>query len=247
MDQCAIISDIHGNLPALEAVLADIQQRGIERIYCLGDLVGKGPDSVAVTDLCRERCTAVVMGNWDAQMADGKAKTSFHWQWNRERLGQARLDYLRALPFAIDFTVSGRRVRLYHASAQSIYHRVSFRHDFQRLREMFLNTEATGDGVAPPAIVGYGDIHHPFLLPVDYGLLFNVGSVGNPLDYCTLAAYAIMRGKWESVTEGPFNIEIARVPYDIERSLAMARTADMPNYAEYEFELRTANHRSQMP
>lgn len=247
MDHIAVISDIHGNLPALEAVLGDIRTRGIEQIYCLGDLVGKGPDSPAVVDLCREVCCATVLGNWDAEMASDKPKTSAHWYWNRPRLGAARLAYLATLPYAIDFTLSGRRVRLFHASAQGVEHRVSFRHDFQRLREMFHNTDATGHEVPPPDIVGYGDIHHPYILPVDRGMIFNVGSVGNSLDYCTLAGYAILRGNWESTKEGPFSVEIMRVPYDIEQALAMARAVDMPRYAEYEFELRTGDHRSQMP
>ena len=126
MEQIAIISDIHGNLPALEAVLEDIRQRQIERIYCLGDLVGKGPDSAAVIDLCRDVCTATVRGNWDETMVDEERGTSAHWQWNRERLGHARLTYLRNLPFAVDFLISGRRVRLFHASPQSVHHRSPF-------------------------------------------------------------------------------------------------------------------------
>ncbi len=55
MDKIAVISDIHGNLPALEAVLADIQQRDIHRIICLGDLVGKGPDSSKAIDIIKEK------------------------------------------------------------------------------------------------------------------------------------------------------------------------------------------------
>ena len=65
MEKIAIISDIHGNLPALEAVLLDIERRGIKRIICLGDLVGKGPDSAAVVDRIKEVCESVVQGNWD--------------------------------------------------------------------------------------------------------------------------------------------------------------------------------------
>lgn len=247
MEQIAIISDIHGNLPALEAVVQDIRQRGIARIYCLGDLVGKGPDSPVVVDICREICAATVYGNWDEVMADETQGTSVHWHWNRQRLGRERLTYLRELPYAIDFMLSGRCVRLFHASAQGVNHRVSFRHDFQRLRDMFLNTNFTGHATLPPNIVGYGDIHHPFMLPVERGLLFNVGSVGNPLDYCTLAGYAILSGEWASQAEGQFGLEIVRVPYDMDRALALARAVDMPQYAEYEFELRTGNHRSQMP
>ncbi len=62
MDPIAIISDIHSNLPALEIVLADIAARGIDTIYNLGDLVGKGPDSALVVDICREVCEIVDSG-----------------------------------------------------------------------------------------------------------------------------------------------------------------------------------------
>ena len=62
MDSVALISDLHGNLPALEAVLHDIKRRNISRIFCLGDLVGKGPHSEKVVDICREVCEVTVQG-----------------------------------------------------------------------------------------------------------------------------------------------------------------------------------------
>lgn len=245
MDQIAIISDVHSNLPALEAVLADIAGRGIEQIYCLGDLVGKGPDSACVVDLCRERCAAVVKGNWDDKLAEsGGGRTR---RWHQTQLGAERLDYLRTLPNTIDFLLSGKRVRLFHASAQDIYYRVGFWHDQNELRGMFANTPFTGFASPPPDIVGYGDIHHPYLLPVAGKTLFNVGSVGNPMDYIPLAGYVIMRGHFDSSRFGQIGTEIIRLPYDIEAALAQACAVDMPKLAEYAFELRHANHRSQMP
>jgi protein phosphatase len=65
LDKIAVISDVHGNMPALETVLADIKQRGIDQIYNLGDVVGKGPYSDQAIDRCREVCQVVVRGNWD--------------------------------------------------------------------------------------------------------------------------------------------------------------------------------------
>ena len=244
MDRIAIISDIHGNIPALEAVLADIRQRGIPRIYCLGDLVGKGPDSAAVVDVCRDICDVVVQGNWDNEITIERASDA--WQWHRNQLGEERLTYLRTLPYAVDLLLSGRRVRLFHASAKGIYHRVTFRSAFTELREMFRNTERTGFAHPPPDIVGYGDIHHPYLLPVDNRTLFNVGSVGNPLDGIALAGYAILQGKLEGTKQAHWSIEIVRVSYDIEQALALAQAVAMPQYAEYAFELQMADHRSQM-
>ena len=62
MAQIALISDIHGNIPALEAVLRDIQRRGIETIYCLGDLIGKGPHGDVAVDMVRTHCQQVIKG-----------------------------------------------------------------------------------------------------------------------------------------------------------------------------------------
>ena len=61
----AIISDIHGNLDALQIVLADIEQRGIEQIYCLGDIIGYGPNPCECLDLVIEKCAWSLMGNHD--------------------------------------------------------------------------------------------------------------------------------------------------------------------------------------
>jgi len=56
MERIALISDVHGNTIALETVLSDIRRRGIERVFCLGDLVGKGPDPDLAVDICRNAC-----------------------------------------------------------------------------------------------------------------------------------------------------------------------------------------------
>ena len=69
MDKIALISDIHANLEALEAVLAHIDAQGdVEKIFCLGDVVGYGPDPAAVIDLIENRCEWSLMGNHDFAM-----------------------------------------------------------------------------------------------------------------------------------------------------------------------------------
>ncbi|MET0959221.1 MAG: metallophosphoesterase family protein, partial [Psychrobacillus psychrotolerans] len=65
MSKIAIISDIHGNLTALESVLKDIEKRGVNQIFCLGDLVGKGPRGSECIELVRKHCDEVIYGNWD--------------------------------------------------------------------------------------------------------------------------------------------------------------------------------------
>lgn len=85
MDSVAIISDIHGNMTALEAVLENINQRGIQRIFCLGDLVGKGPDSAKAVDRIRDACEVVVLGNWDEGIQ--KVTDNEVMKWHQNQLG----------------------------------------------------------------------------------------------------------------------------------------------------------------
>lgn len=119
MEQIAIISDIHGNIPALTAVLDDIQQRGISRVFCLGDIVGKGPNSDLAVDIIKKNCEISVMGNWDDLM---NQDVDFEMaRWCRGLLGPERLAYLSTLPFSIEFMMSGKFVRLFHASPRSLY------------------------------------------------------------------------------------------------------------------------------
>lgn len=77
MNRVAIISDIHGNLPALETVLEDIHARSVDALYCLGDLAGKGPQGDTVIYLRRETCDGVVKGNWDEMMLRSKVSKGF--------------------------------------------------------------------------------------------------------------------------------------------------------------------------
>jgi protein phosphatase len=97
MDRIALISDIHGNLPALHAALRDIERRRIQRIFCLGDLVGKGPNSETVVDICRAVCERTIKGNWDDALASTDTGNPTL-QWHQRRLGTTRLAFLRDLP-----------------------------------------------------------------------------------------------------------------------------------------------------
>ncbi len=242
MEKLAIISDIHGNLTALEAALNDIRTRDVQTIYCLGDLVGKGPEGAAVTDRCREVCAGIVKGNWDDYLARPHNSFSDASVWHREQLGAERLDYLAALPHTIDFLLSGRCVRLFHASAEGVYTRVHQNVPRTVQQGMFENTSFTGFEHAPPTVVGYGDIHDAYLTVFEGKTLFNAGSVGNPLDETT-ASYALLGGVPGSTEPGPFAVQIVRVPYDVEEAVEVATRMAMPDLEAYASELRTARYR----
>ncbi|OAS86691.1 MULTISPECIES: metallophosphoesterase family protein [Metabacillus] len=241
MERIAIISDIHGNIPALDAVLKDIHSRQIQRIFCLGDLVGKGPDSSAAIDRIREVCEVVVKGNWDDFITK---ETEFETlKWHQNKLRNEQCIYLETLPFSFDFYMSGRSIRLFHASPFSLYTRIQPWDSVEKRLSMFENSVHTGVKNKQPDIVGYGDVHNAFIQHIQGKTLFNTGSVGNPLDV-TQASYVILEGQYGfSEKSSSFSIQFVRVPYDIEFAIQLARLAKMPDLEPYIIELTTARYR----
>ncbi|CAJ1313810.1 Protein-serine/threonine phosphatase [Paenibacillus nuruki] len=243
MERIALVSDIHGNYPAWQAVLADIDQRGIKRIFCLGDLVGKGPDAVKITDEVAQRCEVIIRGNWEELVARMSGDDEL-FGWQAQQLGPERVKYLEELPFRHEFLLSGRWVSLVHASPENVFHRVQPWDDLERRLGMFapVVNPTTQESIIPD-IVGYGDIHNAYMQHLEGRLLFNTGSVGNPLDI-PAASYAILEGEYLSEEIAPYSLQFARVPYDIEQAVQDARDANIPALDYYIKELRTGVYRA---
>ncbi|SDC20671.1 protein phosphatase [Paenibacillus sp. UNCCL117] len=244
MEKIALISDIHSNMTALEAVLAHIRAAGIRRIVCLGDLVGKGPQPSETVERIRETCEATIQGNWDHGIVRPQDKGSAQWQ--KDRLSPAQLSFLAELPFSYELWISGHRLRLVHASADSVYHRITRKADKKEKLGFFENTAATGPfpgTEAGPDIVGYGDLHIPFMQTLtakkQSGLvLFNTGSVGAPYDGLPQASYVTIEGEIGGRSEAPLGLQWVRVPYDMERAVAIAEEANLPELERYRYEQR---------
>ncbi|WP_160724117.1 metallophosphoesterase family protein [Bacillus sp. USDA818B3_A] len=242
MERIAVISDIHGNIPALQAVLKDIQSRKIERIFCLGDLVGKGPDSSEAIDMIRTTCEVTVKGNWDDFITK---PTEFEaLKWHQNQLTPPHTHFLEQLPFSVEFMMSGKLIRLFHASPRSLYDRIQPWDPIDRRLSMFENTTYTENilGGKEPDVVCYGDIHNAYVEVIKGKTLCNVGSVGNPLDL-PQASYAILEGEYGSKEAGTFSIQLIRVPYDIELAVQLAKEKGMPDLEPYITELTTAQYR----
>lgn len=236
MNKIAIISDIHGNIPALDAVLRDIKSRNIERVFCLGDLAGKGPSSAEAVDMIRKHCDVVIKGNWDYFITEQNSEMLF---WHQSKLGEERLNFIKGLPLYIEFYMSGKLVRLCHASPNDLFHRVHlFTKNEERIK-LFMPTETLNEDAD---VVGYGDIHGAYIDSLRGKIIFNVGSVGNPLDI-PQASYAVLEGKYGAKEHSPYTISLTRVPYNIELAVNHALESDMPDKQEYINELRTAVYR----
>ncbi|MGD7008970.1 metallophosphoesterase family protein [Metabacillus sp. 84] len=240
MNRIAVISDVHGNMPALEAVLEDIHQRKLDKILCLGDLVGKGPQSHDAIAKIKLHCEITVKGNWDDFITK---ETEFETlKWHQQQLTHEDMNYLTALPFSAELMMSGKLIRLFHASPFSVYTRIQPWDSLERRLSMFESTEMTGTETKTPNIAAYGDVHQAFIHQYKDKMLFNCGSVGNPLDM-PQASYAIMEGIEGDEETAPFSIQLVRVPYDIERSIRIAREMEMPDLEPYIQELTTAKYR----
>ncbi|MBA3782449.1 MAG: metallophosphoesterase family protein [Nocardioides sp.] len=250
MERMALISDVHGNLTALEAVLADIDRRGITRILNLGDYVGKGPRGREVIELCQQRCEVNLLGNWDDFLPD--PERTFDNEALQFWLGQlapGQGEWLRALPFCHDFWLSGRRVRLFHASEETVHRRVRYVRTQAEFEALFTNTPATiaavGEGPEPD-LVGYADTHDPFYeCQLEGRTTFNTGAVGNCMGDPT-PLYCILEGELGAEEPAPWSVSFARVPYDVEAELAVAGEMGLPQYDGYELELRHGLYRANL-
>lgn len=191
MRRIALFSDIHGNLPALDAVLDSIEGRGIREVFCLGDLVGYGPDPAGVIDRIRARRILTVRGNYDEGVGtrrgdcgcyyateqsrrDGEASYAF----TSRMVDEYDAAFLAALPPAVRFEERGVRVLLAHGSPRRVNeYLLPDRSDEQLAR---LAEAADAD------VVCIGHIHIPYhrFVPVTDGTVHYVsdGAVGKPKD-----------------------------------------------------------------
>lgn len=247
MEKIAIISDIHSNITAFEAVLKDISKRGIKRIFCAGDLVLRGSSPCEVVDIARKKCEIIVKGNADEGAING---TTPHKIWHREKLGKERIKYLNELPMYFDFYMSGSLIRMFHASKEDTHFRVL---DFASVEEKMKLFEDK-DGIIPDIIL-YGDIHIQYMQKFFNKTLVNVGSVGNVVEDLnhdetikdmseTLQAYyTILEGEYNSKQRSSLSIQFIRVPYDINAEIEIARKNNSPSLDNYILELTTGMYR----
>lgn len=125
----ALISDLHANLPALRAVLADAEAIGCDAVWCAGDVVGRGPHPNEVADELRTREIPTVQGNWDEAVSMTRDQSGGIWatpaaeaagnaslSWTAGQLSEENLSWLRQLPVTLRLGVEGRSVLIFHGT-----------------------------------------------------------------------------------------------------------------------------------
>jgi diadenosine tetraphosphatase ApaH/serine/threonine PP2A family protein phosphatase len=217
------LSDIHGNLAALEAVAADLPQH--DEVFVAGDHCLEGPHPAEVWDRLQERGWRLVVGNTDQDIVTpAEDETSKHrdlLDWTREQLGPERIAALAELPFALRGGKDSS-VLVVHANPRS-----TDQHLYPTLSEDQLRPYL--EGVAEPVLV-FGHLHIPYTRPVLGHLLVDVSSVGHPKDLDRRAAYTVI--EWQGEAR---SVRQVRVPYDIGATIAAYRASGMPG-AEQEID-----------
>ncbi|MEA2364345.1 MAG: hypothetical protein QOD71_3490 [Thermoleophilaceae bacterium] len=229
----ALLSDVHGNLPAFEAVLADVDSSDVEEVWCLGDLVGYGAQPDACVELARSRCDLCLAGNHDLvvtgeiDIADFSSSAAAAAQWTQEHIGASALEFLKGLRPKQD----GRAIGLYHASPRDpIWEYVLSTWQANECMELMeprvgaighshvaLWFRRAGEGPAEGA-AAEGGLEQDLS---DGRWLLNPGAVGQPRDGDPRAAWLLLD------TEG-WSAEWRRVEYPIEAAAAAIEEAGLP-------------------
>jgi predicted phosphodiesterase len=234
----ALLSDIHANLPALRAVLVDIDNRAnIDAIYHLGDLTGYAPWPNEVVELLRERRIPGIAGNYDSTVATdykhcGCRADSPHeeelshisYEWTRSHVTPETKQYLASLPFRVDIRplgghVSGPTITLIHGNQtlNTVY-------VAEDRPDSFLEKMARDAGARGGDIIAFGHTHKPWQRVVGGIQFINTGSVGRPKDGDWRACYVLL-----SVEASGSRVEFVRVPYDVEEAADAIRVSDLPD------------------
>lgn len=234
----AIFSDIHANLAALEAVLADMDARGLKERYCLGDLVGYATFPNEVVDTIRRSGIPTIMGNYDQGVGhdsddcgcayktpEAKALGNRSIAWTNAHTSAENKTFLRNLLPHIRLQLGGLRVLLVHGSPRKI-NEYLFEERPDASLERLLDI-----GEADVLVCGHTHLPYHKILPSGRHIV-NDGSVGKPKDGDPRACYAILEAE-----DRALHVTFIRVAYDVERTARAIEASEMPH--EFAAMLRT--------
>ena len=234
----AFFSDVHANLPALEAVLADMDEReDLDGVYHLGDLVGYAPWPNETAALVRSREIPGIAGNYDSTVATDyehcgcKAETAHQeelshqsYEWTREHVSSETKSFLGRLPFRLDLRPLGGhkskpQVILVHGTPT-----LNTLYWTEDRPDSFCKKMADSAGARPGDLLAFGHTHKPWYREVEGVHFLNTGSVGKPKDGDWRAGYVVVEVDQEYV-----EVEFVRVEYDLGRTVEAIRESDLPD------------------
>ena len=241
MIKIALLSDIHGNTTALEAVLADAKRAGVEEYWLLGDVLMPGTGRRHLLNLLEELpITVQILGNWEDSLwramkgllDPSRASHRYlmrHCQYILEEIRPEEIESMQSLPMQVHREVSGLRVGITHHLPDKNWGRELIHIGDQKDFDCLVSN--------PPCdIAVYGHIHQQFFRYGSGGeLILNPGSIGQPfflqanLRKDLRAMYAIL----EFDDRGLKDVDFRRVTYDIERDLQLAKDLKLPYFQVY--------------
>ena len=232
----ALFSDVHSNLPALEAVLDDMASQGVDERYALGDLVGYAPWPNEVLERLQAEGITSVMGNYDEGTGFDMAECGCAYidptetalgdrsfTWTKAHTSDANKARLRSLPREVRFEADGKRYLLVHGSPR-------------RINEYMYPDKPDGTFAriaagADADVIVAGHIHRPYDKAVGAFRFINDGSVGKPKDGDPRACWALL----DTATGA---VEFRRVEYDVQRTAQAILESDLPH--EFAAQVREA-------
>jgi putative phosphoesterase len=232
----AIISDIHGNLPALEAVLADLDAEGIEQIVCLGDVALFGPQPHEVIARLKDLDCPVVMGNTDAwaldprphEMRDENTQRVFDVEfWGTRQLSPADLDHVSTFQPIVEISLGeDTNLLCFHGSPRSntdVIVSTTREDDLERMLSGFHATVMAGGHTHTQMLRRFGEV-----------MLINPGSAGLPYDRVQLTGH-VRHPPWAEYTvvgrqDGRLQVESRRTPFDVPALIQAALESGMPHW-----------------
>lgn len=239
MSRIAIFSDVHGNLPALQTVLKDIENRNTDQIYCLGDLVDFAPWPNEVIELIRNLNIPCLMGNHDERIAfnydiiplkkhtaDETAARITAINYTKKTITQANRNYLTNLPAQLTLTyhIKGKpfTITLVHASTRSNDEYIYEDHDQNDIQEMLSQQNAD--------VLIMGHTHESYIKKIltkdeQEKMIINCGSVGRSKEGAPLATYLLL-----DVEAGHIKANIIRLAYPVQETIAGIRHSGIPDF-----------------
>jgi putative phosphoesterase len=228
MIRVAVLSDIHANLDALEAVWEDVLEQGVDRVFHLGDLVGYNPYPVECVEFVRTHNLPGIAGNYDlAVISDEPDPVGLYlkksispdglgaYEWTRSRITPECRDFLGGLPQRLEVQLEGHHLTLVHGSPFSV--REYLTPDTPPARLNLMVKASGGD------VLVCGHTHLPMIRQTGSGLLINPGSVGKPKDGNPRAGYLVLELAPEKVAP-----RIRRVEYPVAETAALIRQVGLP-------------------